>query len=107
MDNYIKNIVIRKCDIDSKIKALSDLENDINIAKEIITGKYIYCNDCDDYYLTGSFMEEKEYKVEKILVYSDPINSSGNEYADGRVEYIYKICPKGHKHKINRREIIR
>lgn len=105
MNTYIKDIVIRKCDTDSKIKVLSDLENDITIAKGIITGKYIYCNDCDDYYLAGSFMEEKEYKDEKVLVYSDPINSGGNEYTDGRVEYTYKICPKGHRYKINRREL--
>lgn len=105
MNTYIKDIVIRKCDPDSKIKALSDLENDIITAKEIIAGKYIYCNDCDDYYLAGSFMEEKEYKDEKVLLYSDPIHSSGDEYTDERVEYTYKICPKGHKYKVIRREL--
>lgn len=44
-------------------------------------------------------------KRESVCIYADPINSGGNEYADRDVLYTYKICPKGHKHLVNRKEL--
>ena len=31
------------------------------------------------------------------MIYSDPINSSGNEYATAIEIITYSICPKGHR----------
>lgn len=47
---------------------------------------------------------DTEIVTERVYIYSDPINSSGDEYEDKRVRYTYKYCPKGCKHKINREE---
>ena len=64
----------------------------------------IYCEECEDYYLPKSFFIEKETKPTKICIYEDPINSGGNDYVDGYVDITYRICPKGHKHDVNRTE---
>ena len=51
----------------------------------ILSGKFQYCQDCDDYYLAKSFLSDSETKNARICIYQDPINSGGNDYADGNV----------------------
>lgn len=104
MNKVIKNIVTGNGTEQSKLEELSSLERDINIAKNILTGKYNYCKECDDYYLAKSFITEHETKETKICIYEDPINSGGNDYVDGYVDITYLVCPKGHKHEIDRHE---
>lgn len=104
MNKIIKDIIDRNCTDEEKKKALNSLSNEINMAKGILSGKFKYCPDCDDYYLSKSYLTETETKETKICVYCDPINSGGNDYDDGYVDITYSICPKGHKHQINRKE---
>ncbi len=100
----IENIIISR-EIDSeKLKALKEYEDDIKTAKDIINGKLTYCEECKDFYLTKSFFSEKETVPAKICVYEDPINSGGNDYVDGYVDILYSVCPKGHKHVVDRKE---
>ena len=105
MNSVIKDILKRKVNIEDKRNALNSLEKDIEIAKKILSGEMIYCENCDDYFLVRSFFQDTETKRESICIYSDPINSSGDEYADRDVLYTYLICPKGHKHLIDRKEL--
>lgn len=86
------------------VKALEKLEEDIAFAKEIVSGKRKRCEKCDDYYLVNSFQHSTETTEGKICTYQDPINSGGNEYADGCIHREYEICPKGHKHLIRQWE---
>jgi len=104
MNKVIRDIVDRDCSKEDKNKALNLLNDEIEMAKGILSGKYLYCSVCDDYYLTKSFLTENETRETKICTYRDPINSGGNDYADGFVDIVYRICPKGHKHEISRRE---
>lgn len=105
MNDLIKSIVIdNKISIEQRNNKLDTLAKDIEEAKGLLLGKYTYCKDCDDFYLSKSFFEETETKEEKICVYQDFINSGGNEYANGFVDIMYKVCPKGHKHVIDRIE---
>ncbi len=104
MNKSIKDIINKKCSDKQKINELDKLSDEIEMAKGILSGKFQYCPDCDDYYLTKSFLHDSETKNAKICIYQDPINSGGNDYADGYVEITYNICPKGHKHEINRKE---
>lgn len=97
----ILNITNKK---ERQLEMLEALENEIQIAKDIVNGKYKYCKECKDYYLMESFLTKTETKEEKICIYCDPINSGGNDYADGYVDIVYSICPKGHKHEISRNE---
>lgn len=101
MNEIIKDIIKSNKSSSEKEKALELLENDIEIAKGIISGKWRYCNDCDDYYLAKSFITDKETVEANICTYVDPINSGGNDYAPGYKDITYRICPKGHKHTIN------
>jgi hypothetical protein len=105
MDKIIKDIIHRNVTSEQKLKALQSLEDDISMAKRIISKEFSYCDECDDYYLTESFLSKKEVKAEKICTYVDPNQSSGNEYKDGNVEYHYSVCPKGHKHIVFKREV--
>lgn len=100
MHNVVKDILKQKVKIPTKERELQSLKEDIEIAEKILSGEFIYCENCDDYFLSKSFFTEEETKEEEICIYNDPINSSGNEYKNGKVKYIYKICPKGHKHII-------
>lgn len=104
MNKVIQNIINSNRTKDEKIKELDMLSEQIEIAKGVLFGKFIYCPDCDDYYLAKSFYEETETTEAKICVYEDWINSSGNEYADGFLDIIYRICPKGHKYELTRNE---
>lgn len=105
MNNTIKEILTMKVKIELKKEALQSLKKDIEIAEKILSGDFIYCENCDDYFLSKSFFTEKEIKEEKICTYTDPINSSGNEYKNGKVRYTYRFCPKGHKHIVYREEV--
>lgn len=105
MNSFIKNIVIdKRKTIENRKKELEELEKDIELAKSFLSGGYAYCTDCDDFYLTKSFFVESETKEARICIYEDFINSGGNEYVDGYVDILYKVCPKGHKHEIDKKE---
>ncbi len=103
MNKFIKDIIDKKCSDLQKKNELDKLSDEIEMAKGILSGKFQYCPDCDDYYLIKSFFADSETKDTKICVWQDPINSGGNEYADGYVDIIYSICPKGHKHEVSRK----
>lgn len=104
MNKVIKDVIDRKCTKEEKYKALDLLNDDIEMAKGILSGKFQYCPECDDYYLSKSYLTETETKNTKICIYEDPINSGGNDYVDGYADITYSICPKGHKHEVNRNE---
>lgn len=100
----IEDIIIPRARDSEKLKALKQYEDDIKTAKDIINGKLTYCEECKDYYFTKSFFSEKETVPTKICVYEDPINSGGNDYVDGYADILYSVCPKGHKHVVDRKE---
>lgn len=105
MNDLIKSIVIdNKLCVADRMCELDDLAKDIETARGLLSGKYTYCKDCDDFYLSKSFFEESETKEARICIYEDYINSGGNEYADGYIDIVYRICPKGHKHEVSRSE---
>lgn len=104
MNKIIEDIINNNSTKEEKIKALDLLSEHIEMARGIISGKYMYCPDCNDYYLTKSFFTETETLESKICVYEDWMNSGGNEYSDGFLDITYHICPKGHKHMIHKRE---
>ena len=104
MLNDIEKIVISKARDSEKLEDLKQYEDDIKTAKEIINGKLTYCEECNDYYLTKSFFSEKESIPTKICVYENPINSGGNDYVDWYADITYSVCPKGHKHVVDRKE---
>lgn len=107
MNKAIKNILNSRAVNEEKVKQLDALSSEIQLAKDIIVGKYKYCPKCNDYYITESFLTRKETKEAKICTYNDPINSGGNDYADGYVDITYRVCPKGHKQEINRNERVK
>lgn len=104
MNKIIKDIIDKKCSNNEKNQELNKLSDEIEMAKGILGGKFQYCPECDDYYLTRSYLIDRETKNAKICIYRDPINSGGNNYTDGLVDITYSTCPKGHKHEINREE---
>lgn len=104
MNKIIKDIINKNCSDKEKNKELDKLNDEIEMAKGILNGKFQYCPECDDYYLTRSYLTDRETKNAKICIYQDPINSGGNDYSDGFVDITYSTCPKGHKHEINRKE---
>lgn len=89
---------------DEKLAQLDAIILQTEEAKDIINGKMKYCADCKDYYNAKSFFIEQETKHERICIYEDPINSGGNEYVDGEATYTYEVCPKNHRHCIDRIE---
>ena len=104
MNDIIKKIINSDLSNKEKEEKLNNLSEDIKTAKDIISGKFKYCSKCDDYYLAKSFLSDSETKKAQICTYVDPINSGGNDYADGFVDIKYIVCPKGHKHEIERKE---
>ena len=50
MNSVIKDILKRKVNIEDKHNALNSLEKDIEIARKILSGEMIYCENCDDYF---------------------------------------------------------
>lgn len=104
MNKEVKNILKSYNTKNAQLKALSQLEEDIEFAKGVVDGTFQYCEKCDDYYLAKSFLHDFETKKAQICIYQDPINSGGNEYVKGIVHIKYKICPKGHKIEVERTE---
>ena len=104
MNNTFKAIIKSNELYQDKILKLKEIEEDLQLAYDIVNGKYKYCSECDDYYLTQSFTFTSDTKESKICVYEDYINSGGNEYADGYIHTDYEICPKGHKRILNQME---
>lgn len=104
MNKVIQDIINKNCKDKEKKKALDLLSDEIEMARGILSGKFKQCPDCDDYYLAKSYLTDTETKNARICVYEDPINSGGNDYVDGFVDITYSICPKGHKHEVNRKE---
>lgn len=100
----IEDIIISKARYSEKLEALKQYEDDIKTAKDIINGKLTYCEECKDYYLTKAFFSEIETISTKICVYEDPINSGGNDYVGGYADITYRVCPKGHKRVVDRKE---
>lgn len=107
MNKAIESILNGSATDEGKRKQLDVLSNEIQIAKDIMDGKYKYCHECNDYYITESFLTRTETRETKICTYNNPINSGGNDYADGYVDITYSVCPKGHKHEISRNERLR
>lgn len=107
MNKIIKDIIDKRCSNKEKEKTLNLLSDEIEMARDILSGKFKYCPECNDYYLTKSFLSDTETKNTKICIYEDPINSGGNDYSDGYVDITYSICPKGHRHEINRSERVK
>lgn len=87
-----------------KTEEISRLKESINIAEQILAGKFTYCKSCGDYFLSKSFITETEVIDELVCIYADPINSGGSEYAKKPIRYTYKYCPKGCKQQIQREE---
>lgn len=104
MNAIVREILQGNGTNDDKAKALNELKTDIAFADEVLNGKFTYCESCDDYYLTESFQNKMDINDTKICTYEDPINSGGNEYADGTVIVKYRVCPKGHMKEIDREE---
>lgn len=104
MNKIIRDIIDKKCSDKQKKNELDKLSEDIKMALGILSGKFKYCPECDDYYLTRSYLTDKESKNVRICIYEDPINSGGNDYADGIADITYSTCPKGHRHEVDRRE---
>lgn len=105
MDKRIKDIIIGNYkSFEQVMNDLNSIEEDIKLAKKVITKEYTYCKECDDFYLSESFLQKTEIKPEKICTYTDPNQSSENEYRDGYMEYHYRICPKGHKYILFKQE---
>ena len=103
MDKNIKEIIDDDNQTkENKIKKLNSLSEDIKNALNIVSGDYKYCEDCDDYYFSESFIKKKEIEETEICVYQDYINSGNNQYEKGYIDVSYIICPKGHKHEVSR-----
>ena len=85
-------------------KKLEEVKKAVEIVTGIQNGEYVYCKKCNDYFLAGSFIRKQEIIKEKVCVYSDPINSSGDEYKIKPIRYTYSFCPKGCKHIESREE---
>lgn len=100
----IEKIINKENSFADKAKELEDIQNSLDIAKQILNGEFIYCKLCKDYFLNKSFFTETETVEERVCVFSDPINSGGDVYENKKVTYTYKVCPKGHKHSIDRKE---
>lgn len=104
MHDFIEKIVKSHQQAPNKLKVIEELRQELKIAEEIIKGKYTYCDECGDYYLSQSFLSEVKQEDCKICTFVDPINSSGNTYVDGIAQVTYRICPKGHRKEIYRHE---
>jgi hypothetical protein len=97
MNPEVKRIIQSYKDKKEKIEELNQLKEDIEIAMEALDGKWKYCEKCGVYYLAKSFLTDSKIENKKICVYDSPINSGDDEYRDGEVTTIYRICPRGHE----------
>lgn len=104
MFSFIEEIIKRNCPNKDKEDALSAIENEILMARGVLNGTFKLCPKCNDYYSKRSFYTEKERKDTKVCIYVDPINSGGNDYANGFADITYEVCPKGHRVEVSRKE---
>ena len=104
LHEIVKDILNANSTPEEKRRELNEIKTAIELAEKIFSGELTYCKKCGDYYLNRSFFTDTEVIDEQVCVYSDPINSGGDEYETKKVRYTYKICPKGCKHQINREE---
>ena len=102
LHEVVKNILDSNETLEEKKRKLNEIKKDIELAEKIFSGELGYCKKCGDYYLARSFFTDTVVVDERVCVYSDPINSSGDEYENKKVRYTYMFCPKGCKHEINR-----
>jgi hypothetical protein len=101
VNKIIKNILNTYQDKNAKLEELNKLREDIDLAEKVLSDSWTYCKDCDDYYLTESFKNKFKTERKKICIYNSPINSGDDDYADGEVGTLYRMCPKGHETIIN------
>lgn len=99
MNKLIKSILgdNPKEDAENKLEQLKKLERDIELARKVLDNSWLYCEECDDYYLAPSFMMKVRDEMINECVYVDPINSGGNEYKKMKYSCTYATCPKGHE----------
>lgn len=106
MNNIIKGIIHSELSEEEKMQSLKKISEDLEIAKGVLSGEYEYCTECDDYYLSESYITKTVISEERdTCTYESPMNSGGNEYKRKRFSVTYSICPKGHKQEIHSREI--
>lgn len=86
-------------EVDKILERLSEMQTNIGLLRD---GKLEYCEKCKEFYNSKSFFTESETRNERICIYEDPINSGGNEYDNGQVEYRYRVCPKNHRSLMDR-----
>ena len=104
LHEVVKNILDSNETAEEKKRKLDEIKEAIELAEKIFSGEFTYCKKCGDYYLARSFFTDTAVVNERVCVYSDPINSGGDEYKNKKIRYTYMICPKGCKHEINREE---
>jgi hypothetical protein len=63
-----------------------------------------YCEKCNDYYLSKSFMFEREIINKQIKTRSEVLNNN-YKYINRNFEIIRKICPKGHITILSERQL--
>ena len=98
MEQAIKDILNTSYYSDEdKLEKLKKLEESIETARKILKGEFCFCKECQDYYYAQSFFTDTKTEKQNICVYSDPINSGGDEYEWWNVKITYLSCPKGHK----------
>ena len=104
MHIIVKEILKADITLQDKKNKIKELQESIDLANRIFSGEFTYCKKCGDYFLSKSFFTDSEVVNENVCIYSDPINSGGDEYQMKKVKYTYKYCPKGCKHLITREE---
>ena len=105
MNKEIRKILESDKTKKQKENALNLLSDEIKIAKLILSGDYLYCSECDDYYLTKSYLTETKTEDFQICVYKDLTHEEDNKYAEGFYHIKYRVCPKGHKHELFRNKL--
>lgn len=100
----IKTIMDMDLTCKEKNELLNLLLDDIAEAKRVLNGEYKFCSSCDEYYYEKSFFKEQVKTTEKVP--HKPIFSITGKYKQSEiekdVEITYLICPKGHKHVIEK-----
>ena len=106
MHRVIKEILKSNKSSSEKSVDLNSLLNDINVAKVILyTNKYIYCEECDEYYLTEKFSECEEKN--DVNIYDANIYHNNNDkIGQGILVRRYRCCPKGHKAIIHEKVLV-
>lgn len=106
MTDLIKSI-LNSCETEErKVEQLDELEQDIKLARKVLSGEYAYCEECDDYYRSQSFTRSNASEIETVCTFEDPINSGGNEYSKAKVSKTLLICPKGHERVLNKTQTL-